>query len=85
MFSNNSPENNSPENDSPKSGSPDNTGQQQGRPFVGVHMKCCRTYIRAYLNAASDAYIGRCPRCGSQVRLNIVEEGGSSSQFFDAS
>lgn len=58
------------------------TKQGQGRPFVGVHMKCCNAYVRAYMNQAGDAYVGWCPRCAVQVRMNIVAEGGSSSAFF---
>jgi len=54
------------------------------RPFVGVHMKCCNTYVRAYMNQAGNAYVGWCPRCATQVRMNIVAEGGSSSAFFTA-
>jgi hypothetical protein len=54
------------------------------RPFVGVQMKCCHTYVRAYLNPAQDAYVGWCPRCAAQVRFEIVSEGGSTSRFFEA-
>ena len=59
--------------------------KSEGRPFVGVHMKCCNVYVRAYLNQPRDAYIGWCPKCAAQVRMDIVEEGGSDSQFFEAS
>ncbi|MBW3542872.1 MAG: hypothetical protein KY476_21630 [Planctomycetes bacterium] len=55
------------------------------RPFVGVHMKCCHVYVRVYRNAAGDAYVGWCPRCAAQVRLEIVPEGGSRERFFEAS
>lgn len=54
-------------------------------PFLGVHMKCCNVYIRAYRNAAGDAFVGWCPRCASQVRIEIVAEGGSRERFFEAS
>jgi hypothetical protein len=54
------------------------------KQFIGLLMKCCRTYIRAYLNANGDAFIGRCPRCGAMVRINVVEEGGSPSRIFEA-
>jgi len=56
---------------------------EQNRPFLGVHMKCCNTYVRAYLNAAGEAYVAWCPRCAAQVRINVVKEGGSNSRFFD--
>ncbi|GAB4154869.1 MAG: hypothetical protein Tsb009_31600 [Planctomycetaceae bacterium] len=65
--------------------SSDQSSSQQGRPFVGVHMKCCNVYVRAYLNADKSAYVGWCPRCAHQVRLKVVECGGSESQFFEAS
>ena len=57
----------------------------QNRPFVGVHMKCCNMYVRAYVNQMRDAYVGWCPRCAAQVRIEIVKEGGSSDRFFEAS
>jgi hypothetical protein len=55
------------------------------RPFVGVLMKCCRTYVRAYLNAAEDAFVGWCPRCAAKIEIEAVDEGGSTSRFFEAS
>ena len=55
------------------------------RPFVGVLMKCCRVYVRAYLNAGQDAFVGWCPRCAAQVRVGVVEQGGSSDRCFEAS
>ena len=55
------------------------------KPFIGVHMKCCNTYVRAYVNQACDAYIGWCPRCATQVRITIVDKGGSTGRFFEAS
>jgi hypothetical protein len=55
------------------------------RPFVGVHLKCCNVYIRAYINAQRDAFVAWCPRCSAQVRIAIVAEGGSREQFFEAS
>ncbi len=59
------------------------TGQQ--RPFVGVHMKCCNVYVRAHLNSQQDAYVAWCPRCAAQVRIRVVQEGGSTDRFFEAS
>ena len=59
------------------------SGRQQ--PSVGVHMKCCNVYIRAHLNPQSDAFVGWCPRCAAQVRIRVVQEGGSTERFFEAS
>lgn len=53
-----------------------------GRPFLGVHMKCCNVYVRAWPNAAQDAFVAWCPRCCAPVRIPIVKEGGSTSRFF---
>ncbi len=55
-----------------------------GRPFLGVHMKCCNAYIRAYLANDRTHYAGRCPRCGRQVRINVVAAGGSTDRIFEA-
>lgn len=63
----------------------DNQTGSEGRPFVGVHLKCCNTYVRAYVNAQGDAYVAWCPRCAAAVRIDIVESGGSASRFFEAS
>ena len=52
------------------------------RPFVGIHMKCCNVYIRAYANALKEAFVGWCPRCCAPVWIPIVEEGGSTDRFF---
>ncbi len=54
------------------------------KEFIGILMKCCRTYVRAYLNPNGDAFIGRCPRCLALVRIDVVEEGGSPNRFFEA-
>ena len=59
--------------------------QPEKRAYVGVHMKCCNVYVRAYINPAGDAYVGWCPRCAAQVRLEIVQEGGSRGRFFETS
>ena len=52
------------------------------RPFVGIHLKCCNVYVRAYANAAQNAFVAWCPRCAAPVRVPIVKEGGSTSRFF---
>ena len=56
------------------------------RPFLGIHLKCCNVYVRAYCNAAGDAFTTFCPRCTVPVRIPIATDGtGSRSQFFEAS
>jgi len=59
--------------------------QPESRSFLGVHLKCCNVYVRAYLNASKDAYIGWCARCATQVRIQVVSHGGSHDRFFEAS
>ena len=61
---------------------PDPAGK--GRRFLGVQFLNCRAYGRLYLNAEGTAYIGRCPRCGTPVRVPIGEQG-TSQRFFTAS
>ncbi|HCS53399.1 hypothetical protein [uncultured Rubinisphaera sp.] len=55
-----------------------------GPATLGIHMKCCNVYIYAHINAVKDAYVGWCPKCAKQVRINISKEGGSTSRFFEA-
>lgn len=55
------------------------------KPFVGLHLRCCNVYVRAYANADQSAFVARCPRCGSPVKIGIVDEGGATGQFFAAS
>jgi hypothetical protein len=63
---------------------PDGDSQSNERPYVGVHLQCCNVYVRAYLNAAGNAYVTFCPRCTTQVRIRAVAEGGSTDHFFSA-
>ena len=63
----------------------DKSGPGTQRPFVGIHLKCCNTYIRAYAIRDGSAFVGWCPRCAAQVRIPIVKQGGSTSRFFEAS
>lgn len=58
-------------------------GGAQGRPWIAVQWKCCRTYSRIYRNKQGTAYEGRCPKCGKQVRAS-VGEGGTNNRFFEA-
>jgi len=55
-----------------------------GKPFVGLHLKCCNVYVRAYVNQPGSAYTARCPRCLANVQIPIVAQGGSASRFFSA-
>ncbi|MEM8782569.1 MAG: hypothetical protein AAGE65_06875 [Planctomycetota bacterium] len=54
-----------------------------GRPWIAVHYKCCRTYARLYRNAAGDAYVGHCPKCGAKTRA-AIGPGGTDQRFFTA-
>lgn len=63
----------------------DKTPDAAGKPFIGVHMKCCNTYTRAYLVADGSRFEGRCLRCGAFVRIPVSKDGGSTSRFFEAS
>lgn len=54
------------------------------RRFLGVMFECCSVYSRIYVNAAGNAYEGRCPRCCHPVRV-LIGAGGSSSRFFRVS
>lgn len=61
-----------------------NTSNSQAPPTLGVHMKCCNVYIYAKINPAREAYVGWCPKCTKQVRIEIVSEGGSTGRIFEA-
>lgn len=54
------------------------------KQFIGILMRCCRTYVRAYLNGSGETFIARCPRCAGIVRIKVVDEGGSPNRFFEA-
>ena len=61
------------------------SSRQAPREFVGILMKCCNTYVRAYLNKDRDAFVAFCPKCAAQARIRVVEDGGSEERFFEAS
>jgi hypothetical protein len=54
------------------------------RRFVGIQFTCCGFYARVYINRSQDAYVGHCPGCARQVRLEVAP-GGTDQRFFTAS
>jgi hypothetical protein len=58
--------------------------ERRRREFVGVHFKCCRVYVRAYLNKRKTAYVAYCPKCAGKMTIEIRSDG-SESRFFEAS
>ena len=57
--------------------------ERAGRPFIGVHFRCCNAYARIYRNAGGTAYEGRCPRCLRPIRA-LVGPGGTTQRLFEA-
>ena len=58
-------------------------GVQTGRPFIGMHFKCCHVYSRIYIDRDCSAYVGACPRCGAPIKVRIGP-GGTDDRFFEA-
>ena len=58
-------------------------GAAKERPFIGVRWECCDAYTRVYRHVSGEFYLGRCPKCGKSVRLE-VGAGGTNSRFFKA-
>ena len=54
------------------------------RRFVGIQFSCCGFYSRVYISRDLSAYVGHCPGCARQVRLEIAPEG-TQRRFFTAS
>ncbi|MBD3421139.1 MAG: hypothetical protein GF398_13570 [Chitinivibrionales bacterium] len=61
--------------------SPEKKREHAGKSYLGIQFNCCNVYQRIYKNRHATAYEGRCPKCGSYVRVPIGE-GGSSQRFF---
>lgn len=59
------------------------SGTAGGRPFLGVHFRCCDVYARIYLVRERAAYKGHCPRC-SRPLLVKIGPNGSDARFFEA-
>ncbi len=55
----------------------------QPKKFIGVLFECCNVYHRIYINKEKNAYEGRCPRCRSEVKARIGQEG-TEARFFRA-
>jgi len=53
------------------------------REFVGVYFKCCRVYVRAYINRDRTAFVAFCPKCAGKMTIEIRSDG-SESRFFQA-
>ncbi len=51
------------------------------RKFLSILFDCCQVYNRIYINAEQTAYVGRCPKCLSQVRVGIGKNGTSARTF----
>lgn len=55
----------------------------KSNPWLGIWFRCCHTYGRLYKDAAGRMYVGRCPRCGAEVRAR-VGQGGTNRRLFEA-
>ena len=53
------------------------------RRFLSVWYSCCHAYGRLQRDASGTRYVGRCPRCGSQVQARIGA-GGTNRRMFEA-
>jgi hypothetical protein len=55
---------------------------QNSKSFLGVQFVNCGIYGRIYKNKKGDAYVGRCPRCMTSLRIGIDPGQGISCRFF---
>jgi len=58
-----------------------NSSERSRRPFIGLQWDCCGVYSRVYRRAEANHYLGRCPRCGKSVRIEVAP-GGTDARFF---
>lgn len=58
-------------------------GASAPRRFLSVWYSCCHAYGRLQRDASGSRYVGRCPRCGSQVQARIGP-GGTNRRVFEA-
>ncbi len=58
-------------------------GASSPRRFLSVWYSCCHAYGRLQRDASGTRYVGRCPRCGSQVQARIGP-GGTNRRMFEA-
>jgi hypothetical protein len=61
----------------------DKNTRRPGKPFIGMHFRCCNVYARIYLNAPGTAFVGWCPRCTTKAEVR-VSPTGSKTKFFTA-
>ena len=61
----------------------DDASSLVGRRYIGITFECCDVYTRVYVNREETAYVGNCPKCARQVRIQIGP-GGTSERFFVA-
>ncbi len=61
----------------------DDASSLVGRRYIGITFECCDVYTRVYVNRDETAYVGNCPKCARQVRIQIGP-GGTSQRFFVA-
>lgn len=59
----------------------DEQASSDRRPWKMVLFECCRVYGRITRNAERTKYLGRCPKCGTEVYALIGPEGTSRRIF----
>lgn len=52
-----------------------------GQPWKMVVFACCHAYGRIFRNHEKTQYVGRCPKCGCEVRARIGASGTSRTIF----
>jgi hypothetical protein len=62
---------------------PSSRGVGAGRSWLGVYFQCCHVYGRMYRSADGGRYLGRCPKCLSEVGAK-VGPGGTAQRIFIA-